>query len=73
MAQLDERMRRIRRNNRILFAILTAFVLAVFSYSFLHIGGKRGRMPPRPRRQLARSWRAPCQSWQGKTCERTFW
>lgn len=38
MAQLDERMRRIRRNNRILFAILTAFVLAVFSYSFLHIG-----------------------------------
>jgi len=38
MAQLDDRMRRIRRNNRILFTILATFVIAVFSYSFLHIG-----------------------------------
>lgn len=38
MAQPDERMRRIRRNNRILLAILVAFVLAVFAYSIRHIG-----------------------------------
>lgn len=38
MVQPDERMRRIRRNNWIVFAILAAFVIAVFSYSFLHVG-----------------------------------
>lgn len=38
MAQPDERLRRIRRNNWVVFAILTAFVVAVFCYSFLHIG-----------------------------------
>lgn len=34
----DERARRIRRNNRILLAVLVAFVLAVFANSFFHIG-----------------------------------
>lgn len=38
MVQPDERMRRIRRSNRILLAILVAFVLAVFAYSIRHIG-----------------------------------
>ncbi|WP_156379081.1 hypothetical protein [Rhizobium sp. Root149] len=38
MAQPDQRMRRVRRNNWIVFAIFAAFVVAVFSYSFVHIG-----------------------------------
>lgn len=46
MAQPDDRMRRIRRNNWILFAILATFVVSVFSYSFLHIGREARPDPP---------------------------
>ena len=35
---MDERERRIRRNNRITLAVLAAFVAAVFVYSIRHIG-----------------------------------
>ncbi|WP_311273500.1 MULTISPECIES: hypothetical protein [unclassified Rhizobium] len=38
MAKSDDRMRRVRRNNWIMVALLATFVVAVFSYSFLHIG-----------------------------------
>jgi hypothetical protein len=34
----QQRQRRIRRNNRIVLAILVAFVLGVFTNSFFHIG-----------------------------------
>lgn len=33
-----QRQRHIRRNNRIVLAILVAFVLGVFTNSFFHIG-----------------------------------
>ena len=33
----DQRTRRIKRNNRILSAVLAAFVLAIFANSFFHI------------------------------------
>ena len=38
MAKFEDRMRRVRRNNWILLAILATFVVAVFSFSFFHIG-----------------------------------
>jgi flagellar basal body-associated protein FliL len=39
MKKLDnQRQRRIRRNNGIVLALLVIFVVAVFAYSFLHIG-----------------------------------
>ena len=38
VAKPDDRMRRVKRNNWIMLAILATFVVAVFSYSFLHIG-----------------------------------
>ncbi|WP_233741699.1 hypothetical protein [Agrobacterium vitis] len=41
----DERARRVRRNNRILLAVLVAFVLAVFANSFFHIGQEAGSDP----------------------------
>ncbi|MCK8780833.1 hypothetical protein M0654_12645 [Rhizobium sp. NTR19] len=34
----DQRLAAIRRKNRILLLVLVAFVLAVFGYSFRHIG-----------------------------------
>ena len=38
MAQPDERIKKIRRNNWIVLAVLTIFVVAVFLLSFSHIG-----------------------------------
>ncbi|MGV1908556.1 MULTISPECIES: hypothetical protein [Agrobacterium] len=38
MAKPDDRTLRVKRNNWIMLAILATFVVAVFSYSFLHIG-----------------------------------
>lgn len=38
MAQPDERIKKIRRNNWIVLAVLTIFVVAVFFLSFSHIG-----------------------------------
>lgn len=53
VAKPDERMRRVKRNNWIMLAILATFVVAVFSYSFLHIGREArpegtGASTPRP-------------------------
>lgn len=38
MAKPSDRMRRVKRNNWIMLAILATFVVAVCSYIFLHIG-----------------------------------
>ncbi|WP_162760252.1 hypothetical protein [Agrobacterium pusense] len=38
MAQPDDRIKKIRRNNWIVLAVLTIFVIAVFLLSFSHIG-----------------------------------
>lgn len=49
----EERSRRVRRNNRILLAVLVAFVLAVFANSFVHIG-QEARPDPAPATTLVR-------------------
>lgn len=43
----DPRAGKIRRNNRIVFAILSAFVLAVFANSFFHLG-REANLDPTP-------------------------
>ncbi|WP_312412340.1 hypothetical protein [Shinella sp.] len=43
----DQRQHRIRRKNWIVLALLVTFVVAVFAYSFLHVG-REARPDPAP-------------------------